>query len=310
VNENIDAILDAELARAAPEAAVALAHRLAERAGSEAAAVLFYGSALRDSALDGVLDFYILLDRCTSWPAPRMATLANRILPPNVGYLETKLGGQTLRAKYAVMTLSQFRKAMSLRAMDTTLWARFSQPSVCLYARSEADRQNMRDAVRAATLTAAQWAAALGPDRGQALDYWRARYARTYQAELRVERSDRGADLVARDAARYAALLPAAWRTAGVDFDQDGDWLLTRVSPTERTAAGRRWALRQRLGRPLNALRLIKAAGTFDNGMDYIAWKVERHSGYRLEPTEFQRRHPVLAAPALYLRLRRKGVLR
>ncbi|MDT0498764.1 hypothetical protein RM530_15550 [Algiphilus sp. W345] len=310
MSDTIESLLDAELGRDAPEAAVELARQLGERSGGGAAAVLFYGSALRDAALDGVLDFYILLDRCADWPAPATATLANRLLPPNVGYIETELGGQTLRTKYAVMSLAQFRKAMSVRAVDTTLWARFSQPSVCLYARSESDRQDVRDAVRAATLTAAQWAAALGPERGKALDYWRALYARTYQAELRVERSDRGADLVARDAARYAALLPAAWRAAGVDFDQDGDWLLTRFSPAERTAAGRRWALRQRLGRPLNALRLIKAAGTFDNGMDYIAWKVERHSGYRMEPTEFQRRHPVLAAPALYLRLRRNGVLR
>jgi len=310
MSDAIESLLDAELGRDAPEAAVELARQLAERSGGGAAAVLFYGSALRDAALDGVLDFYILLDHCADWPAPATATLANRLLPPNVGYIETELGGQTLRAKYAVMSLAQFRKAMSVRTIDTTLWARFSQPSVCLYARSDADRQNVRDAVRAATLTAAQWAALLGPERGKALDYWRALYARTYQAELRVERSDRGADLVARDAARYAALLPAAWRAAGVDFDHDGELLLTRFSPTERTAAGRRWALRQRLGRPLNALRLIKAAGTFDNGMDYIAWKVERHSGYRLEPTEFQRRHPVLAAPALYLRLRRNGVLR
>lgn len=310
MNETIESLLDAELGRDAPQAAVELAQQLAARAGDGTAAVLFYGSALRDTRLDGVLDFYILLDRCAAWPGSTAAKLANRLLPPNVGYIQTELGGQTLRAKYAVMTLAQFRKAMSVHAIDTTLWARFSQPSICLYARSEPDRLRVRDAVRAATLTAAQWAAALGPERGEALDYWRALYARTYRAELRVERSDRSADLVARNAARYTTLLPAAWHAAGVQFDRDGDLLAPRSAPAGRGASGRRWALRQGLGRPLNALRLIKAAGTFDNGMDYIAWKIERHSGYRLEPTAFQRRHPVLAAPALFLRLRRNGVLR
>jgi hypothetical protein len=49
---------------------------------------------------------------------------------------------------------------------------------------------------------------------------------------------------------------------------------------------------------------------TFDNAVDYVAWKIERHSGYRIEPTPFQRRHPLLAAPALYLKLRARGVLR
>ena len=56
--------------------------------------------------------------------------------------------------------------------------------------------------------------------------------------------------------------------------------------------------------------RLLKAACTFDNAIEYVAWKVERHSGYRIEPTPFQRRHPLLAAPRLYWRLRRLGVFR
>ena len=116
---------------------------------------------------------------------------------------------------------------------------------------------------------------------------------------------------MARDAARYAALLPAAWRAGGLDFAVGDDGLLApALSAKERAAAERRWRRRRRLGRPMNLLRLLKAASTFDNAADYVAWKVERHSGYRIEPSEFQRRHPLLAAPALYLKLRARGVLR
>jgi hypothetical protein len=82
------------------------------------------------------------------------------------------------------------------------------------------------------------------------------------------------------------------------------------VGAAERAAAETRWQRRRRLGRLLNLLRLLKAALTFENATDYVAWKVERHSGLRIEPTSFQRRHPLLAAPALYWRLRRLGVLR
>ena len=57
-------------------AVMALARCLAERAGGATVAVLFYGSALRDDALDGVLDFYVLLDRCSAWPDSRLAVLA------------------------------------------------------------------------------------------------------------------------------------------------------------------------------------------------------------------------------------------
>ncbi|MGJ7581213.1 hypothetical protein ACSFA3_13605 [Variovorax sp. RHLX14] len=305
------ALIGDELRRDMPQAAVALAERLAARAGGGTAAVLFYGSALRDSALDGVLDFYVLLDDCGDWPGSRAAVFANRLLPPNVGYLEEQVDGRPLRAKYAVMTVAQFRRAMSVERIDTTLWARFSQPCACLFARSEAARAEVRDAVGNAVIAAATWAAALGPERGDAITFWRSLYTRTYAAELRVERKSRGADLLAHDAPRFARLLPLAWKAGGIAFAESADGQLEpALDAAERSAAERRWRLRQRLGRPLNLLRLLKAALTFDNATDYVAWKVERHSGYRIEPTAFQRRHPLLAAPGIYWRLRRLGVLR
>ena len=311
VNEELRTLIGDELRRDMPPPAVALAERLAARADGGAAAVLFYGSARRDEALDGVLDFYVLLDGCGDWPGSRLAAGANRLLPPNVGYLEEQVDGRPLRAKYAVMTLAQFRRAMSVGRIDTTLWARFSQPCACLFARSDADRAEVRDAVGDAVIAAATWAAALGPVRGDAAAFWRALYTRTYAAELRVERTSRGADLLAHDAPRFARLLPLAWRAGGVAFAESADGQFEPVLGTEeRSAAERRWRLRQRLGRPLNLLRLLKAALTFDNATDYVAWKVERHSGYRIEPTAFQRRHPLLAAPGIYRRLRRLGVLR
>lgn len=314
MSEELRALIGDELGRDMPPAAIALAERLAARAGGHAAAVLFYGSALRDSALDGVLDFYVLLDNCADWPGSRLAAVANRLLPPNVGYLEEEVeevDGRPLRAKYAVLSLAQFRRAMSVERIDTTLWARFSQPCACLLARSDADRAEVRDAVGDAVIAAATWAAALGPLRGDAAGFWRALYTRTYAAELRVERTSRGADLLAHDAPRFARLLPLAWQAGGIAYAESADGQFEpALGADERATAEKRWRLRQRLGRPLNLLRLLKAALTFDNATDYVAWKVERHSGYRIEPTAFQRRHPLLSAPGIYWRLRRLGVLR
>jgi hypothetical protein len=311
VHAELASAIAAELRRPAPEPVTAFAAQLAARAKGACAAVLFYGSALRDGALDGVLDFYVLLDHERAWPGSRWAALANRVLPPNVGYVESQIDGRTLRAKYAVMSLERFATSMSPRSIDTTLWARFSQPCACLVARSSDEERRVAAAVQSALLTAARWAALLGPASGRAEDFWRALYARTYAAELRVERSTRGADLLANDHERYARLLPLAWREAGVTFTQTSDGTLhTALGEREREVARRRWQRRHRLGRPLNLLRLLKAASTFDNAIDYVAWKVERHSGYRIEPSAFQRRHPLLAAPALYWRLRARGVLR
>lgn len=312
MNDDLATVIDAELRRPVAPVVAALAARLAARTGNGAQAVVFYGSALRDDTLDGVLDFYVLVDR----PADvgrdsRWLALAGRVLPPNVGYLECDVDGQRLRAKVAWLTMAQFGAAMSTRRIDTTSWARFSQPCACAWARGDAERDVLCDAICAAVATAARWAAWLGPVQGAALDFWRALYRRTYAAELRVESRVRAFDLVARDEARYAELLPAAWRTIGIAFARGEDGRLEpKVDAIERAAAERRWRLRQRLGRPLNVLRLLKAAWTFENAIDYVAWKVERHSGYRIEPSAFQRRHPLLAAPGLYRRLRGLGVLR
>ncbi|MCC7082024.1 MAG: hypothetical protein IT530_15220 [Burkholderiales bacterium] len=304
------ALIEPELDRVLPREVAAFAERLAARAGAKTAAVLFYGSALRDQALDGLLDFYLLVDRARAWPGSWLAAAAMRVLPPNVGYAEEEFGGRMLRAKYAVMTLAQFRRAMAARSLDTTLWTRFSQPCACAYARSDDDRDAVLDAACAATLAAAYWAAVVGPDRGEPSAYWNALYARTYELELRVESARRSDSVLSGASERYARLLPVAWHAAGVAFETHRDELRRLLAPSDRAAALRRWALRRRLGRALNLLRLMKAALTFERPLDYVAWKVERHSGVRLDFAPWQRRFPLLAAPGLYCRLRRRGLLR
>lgn len=304
-------LIEAELARPAPAAVAQLAAQLAQRANGGAAAVLFYGSNLREGSLGGVLDFYILLDDVRAWPGSRLAKFANRVLPPNIGYFDGRIQGTTLRAKYAVMSLAQFRNGTSRDSLDTTLWARFSQPCACVWARSSADRETVIALVQQAVVTASQWAAVLGPECGDALAYWRALFAQTYGAELRVEKAVRSDDIVTRNADRYAALISEAWSAAGIRFEVSADGALApQLTADQRRKAARRWALRQRLGKGINVLRLLKAAYTFDGALDYLAWKIERHSGYRLEFKPWQRRFPLLAAPGLYLRLRRNGVLR
>ena len=46
-----------------------------------------------------------------------------------------------------------------------------------------------------------------------------------------------------------------------------------------RGAATVAWGLRRAQGKLLSIMRLIKALLTFEGGLDYIAWKLERHSG-------------------------------
>lgn len=309
-DESLTGLLAAELERPAPGGALALAENLAGRGGAATVAVLYYGSALRAESLEGILDFYVLVDDVGAWPGSLLAHMGNRLLPPNVGYLELPHEGATLRAKYAVMSPAQFAARTSERTHDTTIWARFSQPALCIWARSAADRASASALVKGAVVRAAWWAAHIGPVAAPAADYWRALFARTYAAELRVEKSGRVHDIVGRDEARYAQLLPLAWHTAGIGHARRDDGTLEpMITATERRRAARQWAHRARAGRRLNMLRLLKAAFTFDGAMDYVVWKIERHRGVRVPVKPWQRRFPLLAAPFLYWKLRRMGVL-
>ncbi len=64
------------------------------------------------------------------------------------------------------------------------------------------------------------------------------------------------------------------------------------------------------LGKALTVLRLMKGVFTFDGAVDYAAWKIERHSGITPKLSPWQRRHPILASPALLWRLYRQGAFR
>mgnify|MGYP000042831332 CR=1 FL=1 len=173
--------------------------------------MLFYGSNLRSGELDGVLDYYVLVDSLRGWYGKRLPAAANRLLPPNILYLEPVIDGRKLRAKVAVLRKDQFQRGMRRGGLDTTMWARYSQPAALAWCRDEAARADVVASVGEAVVSAASWAARLGPESGPAGDYWQALYKRTYSAELRVEKASRTDSLMAFAGDRYAALLPIAW---------------------------------------------------------------------------------------------------
>jgi hypothetical protein len=260
------------------------AQALGEEAG--ALAVLFYGSNLRTAELEGVLDFYVLL------PGPQ----AERIWP-RVSYRESGEGEGALRAKIATLALDTFARAAEGRSRDTTIWARFVQPSALAWVRDDAAREAVIAALAGAARTAGRLAAALGPEHGTADEYWRALFRATYKAEFRVEKAGREDAILSANRAHFEGLLPLAWSDAGIAFEQDAGRLSPRMSEAERRRILRWWQRRRRLGKPLNLLRLAKAATTFDGAARYAAWKIERHTGVALEVTPWRERYPILAAP-------------
>jgi hypothetical protein len=246
-----------------------------------------------------VLDFYLLVEDYRAAYDSSLMALANRLLPPNVFYLELPHGAAALRCKYAVLSLAQFAAGTSRDALNVSLWARFCQPTRLVWSRDPAIADRVAEACSEAILTMLGNVAPLMPRADDPEELWRRAFAETYAAELRSENAARATELIGLDAARYRRVtIPALQllRERGA-----------AISPAEGAAL---WAKRRRVGKLLNLARLAKATFTFQGALDYVLWKVRRHSGVELQVTDWQRRHPLLAAPVLAWRLYRRGAFR
>lgn len=299
-------LVAAELQAPVAEEVRDFAAEVAGRYGDAAQAVLFYGSCLWSRQLDGLmLDFYLLVDDYHRAYGKRWLTAANRLIPPNVFYAERG----PLRAKYAVLTLADFARLASARTRNVSVWARFAQPAALVWAR---DARAGDAAIDAVTQAAPALLAAARPLLPRTLDIrelWTRAFALTYDAELRSEKQGRGVTLYDTAPDRYRAITAPALAAAGIAADVTGDRI--RFDDTaDRTAGERGWARRRIEGKLLSAVRLIKASLTFDGGIDYLAWKITRHSGVEIAITPWQRRHPILAGFLLLPQLKRKGAVR
>ncbi len=278
------------------------------RHGSSVVAVLMYGSYLRGKR-DTLLDFYVLLDNFQAALPRAWHQLANRLLPPNVYYQRVTGDDGEARSKYATLTVRQFERAMK-GDFHSYFWSRFTQPCTLIFSRDPQSEQRVLDALQNATITFIEAVLPVLAERFSSRDLWQTGFGLTYRAELRAEGKDRIAELFETNARHFDSLCRAYARQphSRVDMTDEGVFRQRDFSP--RRNANLTWAVRTWLGKLLSALRIIKAAGTFDDPLDYLLWKIKRHSGIYIEPTDRQRRFPLLFAWPLLWRLYRLGAFR
>jgi len=260
----------------------ALVETALKRFGERVEAIVLYGSFTRGQT-DTLLDLYVLLSDLS--PLPAWQRVAGRVLAPNVYQL---VAGDT-RAKVAVMTFDALERGVS---SDVTpyFWARFAQPSALVYQASTSVRPRF---ARLVTRAAERLVAATAVGGAKALSsaaFWEHTFALTYGAELRSERSSRYRSLYDANAGYFDALHAAF---AAGTYPPQTSWILRKIA-----------------GKSLSVFRLMKSAFTFDDPVDYALWKVERHSGVSVTPTERQRRYPLIFAWPLVWRLYRQGALK
>lgn len=273
----------------------AIAEAIAAKHERASRAVLFYGSCLRERQLEGLmLDFYLIVSDYRSAYRRRWLRYANRLAPPNVFYFEK----DGLAAKYAVLSEADFAHECSPSAWTVSTAARFAQPARIVWSAGAEAAAAATDAVANAVLTLLTWARPHFGG-GDVLELWKIAFVNTFGSELRAERGGRPSALVDADPERYRRVGEAA-------LDQLGD--AAAIMGPRR--ASRWWRSKQIKGKAYSVVRLAKASATFDGGADYIAWKINRHAGTKIELKPWQRKYPLLAAVTLLPRLLKTGAVR
>lgn len=294
MNGDLAALVGEELATPADPAVVAVADAARSRHGG-VCAVLFYGSCRRDGYHEGLLvDLYLITDGYAATHRSRTMRLLNRLIPPNVYYVDAVHDGATVRAKYAVVSVEQLARLVAPATLNPYFWARFAQPTGLLWSKDSATVDAIRAALVQAILTTDAAVRPLVGD-ADALALWSRAFAESYRTEVRAEKPGRAVQIVTGELDRYRRVAAA---------------LAGRRATTTASVATRRWFWRRLQGKAQSLLRLAKASWTFAGGADYLAWKISRHAGVPVEFSPWERRHPFLAAPFVLWRLARRGAIR
>lgn len=303
---DLKSLIAQELAEPVDKRVTAFAASIAAQYGDASRAVLFYGSCLRTTQLDGqMLDFYLIVSDYEAAYGKSWLAGANKRLPPNV--FPAEHGG--LVAKVAVLSEKDFHRLNRIGASAVSVWARFAQPSRLVWQADEAAQAQAVEAIEGAAITLFDMSfPMMDIDTEHTIaDLWKRGFELTYGAELRAERKDRSDSVVDSDPERYASFGPAVMAAIAERDKARGGKLKIVAS---RDAVEKRWRQLRRNGKILTLARLAKASATYAGGIDYLAWKINRHAGtdYVIKP--WQRKWPILGALVMLPRLIAGGAIK
>ncbi|WNM58219.1 hypothetical protein [Candidatus Nitrospira allomarina] len=301
--------------RPIPASIQAAGNFLATKYGQAVQGILLYGSCLRvGTDQDGLVDCYVIVDQYASVYPSIWLALLNRWLPPNVFYGEVNLEGRIVRMKYAVLSLEDFERSVTPKWFHSYFWGRFAQPTAVMACPNQAMSQRIILGLGRAVLTFLGNVIPRMPQKFSAKDAWSIGLTLSYGAELRAESKGRIVTLWDSNHAYYEQVAHATFlgNFPKIKVIQRDDITMYEMEHSRWEYIKNRiaWAVRKVQGKVLSVLRLMKAAFTFQGGADYLIWKIERHSGVKIELTPAQRRHPIWAGLTTFWRLYRQGAFR
>lgn len=291
-----------------PEALVA-ARFIAQEGGPSVLAVIFFGSRKTGAGPErsSAHDFFVLTRSCHPFyrrlrqrglthRAPALLSALNRLLPPNqIAITARGPGDSVLHAKCAVISMTDFLRAISERRRDHFVLGRFCQPVEVLYTASDQVRDQVLGAIVDAHWLTYRWLRPWLPSEFDVESYCRTALRVSYAGEIRPEPEGRAEALWRAQEGYhrpvYAALL--------AELAEQGE-LVAVGSGAYRTARACSGWEHLRLAsyfgwsKARATARWAKYVVTFEGWLEFIVAKVRRHSGEDIELSERERRRPLL----------------
>jgi len=289
-----------------PDIAEDLATLLTAAAAGSVEAVILYGSHLLGASPDrhSALDFVVVVDDYTRFyralsaageihRSPSLMGALSRFLPPNVIAFTPEDGAAGI-AKCLVIDRSDFVEALGPNPPDHFLLARMVQRVALVRAADERRRRWAEDVLEAARAGVLDWIGPFLAEPFDAGDLGRRLLEVCYRAEFRPEARNRATTIFEMQRThfgdRFAHLLEGA--AADGRLRREGGKYRFAVPPT--AAERRRWQRHLARSKARVTARWLKHVVTFDNWLPYIARKVERRTGMKVELTPLERRLPLL----------------
>ncbi len=288
--------------------AARLAALCAESGGDAVSAVLFYGSRKTGAAPDpwSAYDFFVLTSDDRAFyremkargqlrRSPGLVAALNGMLPPNQVSVRDGGGGAAPFAKCSVIRLDTLEEETSPRRRDHFCAGRLFQPTTLAFARDATAAARVAECAVAAHRATWEWVRPWLPPAFDAREYCLTALRVSLGREIRPEPSGRADALFAaqRDylVPVYQSLLEELAASGALAPAGEGRFAAT--SPVERSERRRIEAYFRR-SKARATTRWFKYMFTFDDWLEYIVRKAERHGGEKVELSARERRWPLV----------------
>jgi hypothetical protein len=316
---SLTAVVAEDLSRPTNDEALtpAVARLVAASEGS-VVAVIFFGSRSSGAGANphSAHDLFVIVDdyrrfyetlraRSLVRRSPILLSALNRLLPPN--QLSVRFAELGFHGKCAVITLGHFLRETSSRRRDHFCQGRLFQPVSLVYAASDEFRDAVLRSLTSVRLQTMAWSAPYLPPTFDVEQYCLRLLEVSLAAEVRPESSARALRLAKAQQARQHPVYGEALElqaTRGVlrasgDEGEQREYSLVK-SPSALTRLRLRLYFAVSLVRA--TARWAKHVVTFEDWLEYIVRKVERHSGEVVELTPRERRFPLIFLWPRFLR--------